>query len=244
MPASIETVMKKLYGSLQAIQFHEGVKSQEGKRIEEAFTLLSASEGTIESKTQKRRECYRELLKILHKVAGRQAVVLCAVTFGQSAVANMRESLKIGLVAALKAEREELSCAILEKLGEEYAAKGEPIAVVAILDLDVVTVSLPHSAQQSAFDQQLQWTESVSRLLSCVRIRAETSYPRPRTGSKRNMPLGSRPATATCSTHWRCLRINNTGCSGHQDVGSGSRHRVLDQYVYRQLIARYHDPDI
>ncbi|MCJ1473156.1 hypothetical protein MMC13_001807 [Lambiella insularis] len=143
MPASVETAVDKLHRSLEAIRFRDGVKPQEATRIQEAFILLSEPQGTAETKTQERRECYRELLKTLHRAVGLQAVVLCAVGLGQSAVANMRERLKIDFVSAVKAQKEALSCAILEKLVEEYAAK----------------VSLSQNAQQSEFDQQPQWTE-------------------------------------------------------------------------------------
>lgn len=173
MPASVETAMNKLHGCLQAIYFREGVKPHEGKRIEEAFILLSVSEGCVESKTQKRREGYRELLKNLHKAVGRQAVVLCAVGLGQSAVANMKESLKIELVAAVKAQKEALSCAILEKLVEEYSVKGRCIAILLFLNPNVVAVSLSKNGHQSGFYQQIQWTEGESRLLSKLQARAE-----------------------------------------------------------------------
>ncbi len=168
MPASVETVVNKLHGSLQAIRFHDGVKPQEEKRIQEAFSLLSEPQGRAETKTQERRECYRELLKNLHRAVGLQAVVLWAVGLGQSAVANMKERLKIDLVAAVKAQKEALSCAVLEKLVEEYSAKGQRTAFLLVRNFDVLAVSLPRNAQQSEFDQQLPCTEGGSRLLSSL----------------------------------------------------------------------------
>lgn len=124
MPASVETAINKLLESLQAIRFHDGVKPQEEKRIQEAFILLLEPQKRVETKTQERQQCYRELLTNLHREVGLQAVVLCAVGLGQSAVANMRERLKIDLVAAVKAQKEVLSCAILEKLVEKYSTEG------------------------------------------------------------------------------------------------------------------------
>jgi len=119
MPMSLEAAVSKLHGSLQAIQFHDGVKPQQVKRIQEAFNLLSEPQGRAETKTQERRECYRELLRNLHRAVGLQAVVLCAVALGQSAVANMKDRLKIDLVAAVKVQKEALSCNVLEKLVEK-----------------------------------------------------------------------------------------------------------------------------
>ena len=122
-PSSVKTAITKLLAASNTIHRREGVRPVEGKRIQEAFKLLTGLPEPVHSKTR-RREHFREFLIRVDKTAGLGMVALCAVGLGQSTVGNMKDQLRLRLPLAIKNREGELNCATLRGLVEKYSAKG------------------------------------------------------------------------------------------------------------------------
>lgn len=123
---SLEEALRKLCESSEIIESREGVKEHEGKRIQEALRLVQRlpAPAPAASKTAKRKESYHQFLRRVENLCGLEIVTLCAVALGKSAVASMRDHVRLRLPSKIKIEKDTLKCSTLPKLIEEYSNKG------------------------------------------------------------------------------------------------------------------------
>lgn len=77
------------------------------------------------SKGVKQRVVYLEFLQKIQKVLGPSMVVLCAVGLGLSAVAAMRDRVRVGLPHAMKEREDAFKRDILDGLANTYSTKCE-----------------------------------------------------------------------------------------------------------------------
>ncbi len=124
-PLSVESAVDKLIDTSKVIQNRMGVKSAEEKRVNEAFTLLAEGPPPESSTGAKQRVVYLDFLQRVQKVVGLSKVVLCAAGLGPSAVAGMRDRVRVDLPHAMKEREDAFENDILEGLANAYSAKCE-----------------------------------------------------------------------------------------------------------------------
>jgi hypothetical protein len=127
----VEKAIDKLIDASKVMQHRPGLKSTEEKRVNEAFTLLATGPPSVNSKGAKQREIYLDFLRRVQKVVGLSKVVLCAAGLGPSAVANMRDRVRVGLPFKMKEREEEFENDVLQSLADVYFAKSEFRNVIA-----------------------------------------------------------------------------------------------------------------
>ena len=98
-PISAGEAMERLVDTCKLIQYREGVRPHEAKRMKDAFTLMAAPSVEEESQTAVRRNSYRRLLKKVQDAVGPQIVVLCAVGLGQSTIGATRDRVQLEFLA-------------------------------------------------------------------------------------------------------------------------------------------------
>ena len=123
-PLTAEAAVTKLLEISKLICSRNGVKQNEGTRIQEAFKLVASSSSKAISKTDLRRNSYQRFLKRVEVVNGVQAIVLCAVGLGQSAVANMRDKERLQLLSEIKKRGKALKSPLFQNLAMIHSAEG------------------------------------------------------------------------------------------------------------------------
>lgn len=123
---SLEEALGKLREASEIIESREGVKQHEGKRIQEALRLVKMLPAPIPSasKTAERKESYQQFLRKVENLCGLEMVTLCAVALGKSAIASMKDHVRLRLPSKIKIEEDTLKCSTLPKLIEEYSNEG------------------------------------------------------------------------------------------------------------------------
>jgi hypothetical protein len=120
---SPEEALGKLREAYETIESRGGVKPHEGRRIEEALQLITSSPRSC-SKAAERQQRYQKLLIQVKEMCGLEMVTLCAVGLGKSAVAAMKDRVRLRLPSRIKLETETFKRSILRKLVDEYSDKG------------------------------------------------------------------------------------------------------------------------
>lgn len=131
-PLTVHSAILKLLETSKSISTYGDIKPKESSRVGQAFSLISNSSGPETSKTEKRRECYRVFLRRVNDVAGSQAVVLCAVGLGQSAVSNMKGETRLLLPARIKMCADNWGSELLQTIALKYSSSGMHELVVSI----------------------------------------------------------------------------------------------------------------
>jgi hypothetical protein len=120
---TVEEALEKLREASETIESRGGVKPHEGRRVEEASQLITTSPLRSGSKTAERQQCYQQFLINVEKLCGIEMVILCAVGLGKSAVAAMKDRVRLRLPSRIKPQTDSLGHSILRKLVDEYSAK-------------------------------------------------------------------------------------------------------------------------
>lgn len=111
----VQNFLNCLRNVRQQIEERDGLKAQHKQQIREAFNLISDRDTYGDTtKRAKRTRYYQEFLKKVHTATTPGLVALCAVSFGKSRVADMREGVRLSLPLQIKKNREDLTCAILD----------------------------------------------------------------------------------------------------------------------------------
>jgi hypothetical protein len=103
----------KLIDASKVIQRRPGLKSTEGKRVTEAFTLLATGPPPVDSKGAKQRDVYLDFLRRVQKVIGLSKVVLCAAGLGPSAISGMKDRVRVDLPFKMKERENEFENGVL-----------------------------------------------------------------------------------------------------------------------------------
>ncbi|KAF1348411.1 hypothetical protein EJ07DRAFT_24361, partial [Lizonia empirigonia] len=141
---SIDEAIAKIRTAVGIIDLRGGVRDHEGKRVEEAFTMLAQppelSSGKTGEKTSKRRESYLRFLRQVNKQCGSQLVVAISVGIGQSAIASMKELTRLRLPLEIKKYERALKSPTLQKVAEEFCSKGRDTLSFTNITVDVSSV--------------------------------------------------------------------------------------------------------
>lgn len=124
-PLPVDNIVEKLIDASKVIQHRMGLKLAEEKRVHEAFTLLANGLPSANSKGAKQREVYLDFLQRVQKVVGLSKVVLCAAGLGPSAVANMRDRVRVDLPFKIREREDAFESEIPQSLANAYSAKCE-----------------------------------------------------------------------------------------------------------------------
>ncbi len=122
-PPSAADIVEKLIDASIVIDRRMGLKAAEEKRVDEAFTLLAKGTLPSDSKGSKQRRVYLDFLQRVEKVVGLSKVVLCAAGLGPSAVAAMKDRVRVDLPFNMKEQEKALENSILQSLAETYSAQ-------------------------------------------------------------------------------------------------------------------------
>jgi hypothetical protein len=107
------------------IQYHEDVRPQKTKRIQDAFTLMTEPfKEERASQATERWNSYCWLLKKVQNAVGPQLMVLCVIDLSQSAIDDMMNCIQLKFLEAIKKWKEVLKSVILQKLADEYSVLG------------------------------------------------------------------------------------------------------------------------
>lgn len=120
---SIDAIIDKLIDTSKIIQNRMGLKPAEEIRVTEAFKLLAAGELPPDSKARANRKVYINLLKRIELVFGLNGVVLCAVGLGVSAVASMKDRIRVDIPVKMKEREVDLAQDGVQSIANAYSAK-------------------------------------------------------------------------------------------------------------------------
>jgi hypothetical protein len=124
-PLSVESVVDKLIDASKVIQRRAAIKPSEEKRVEEAFKLLATGPPATGSKGAKQRHVYLDFMRRVQDVVGFTKVVLCAAALGPSAVAGMKDRLRVDLPYDMKVREDEFENGVLQSVADSYSAQSE-----------------------------------------------------------------------------------------------------------------------
>jgi hypothetical protein len=96
-PLTVQDALAKLRDSSAVIDRRGGYGKEEGRRAAETETILAQGQPAPGSKGEKNRTKYWKFLQNVDKLSGRPMVYLSAAALGLSAVANMRERVRLDL---------------------------------------------------------------------------------------------------------------------------------------------------
>jgi hypothetical protein len=96
-PLTVQDALAKLRDSSAVIDRRGGYSKEEGRRAAETETILAQGQPAPGSKGEKNRTKYWTFLQKVDKLSGRPMVHLSAAALGLSAVANMRERVRLDL---------------------------------------------------------------------------------------------------------------------------------------------------
>ena len=113
---SVEDALKKLRDISTMIARRGGLRSQEDRRVREAFKALGELNKPGNPSSEPR-DVYQVFLQKVQSVAGLQMVVLCAVGLGRSVVKHsMKAKVRIDLPFELQAQQSTLESTPLEHI--------------------------------------------------------------------------------------------------------------------------------
>lgn len=115
-PLTVQGALAKLRDTSVVIDRRGGFSKEEGKRAADADIVLERGQPTPGSKGEKNRTKYWYFLQKVNELSGRPMVKLCAAALGLSAIANMRERLRVDLPYEITAVKETLLSATLLRL--------------------------------------------------------------------------------------------------------------------------------
>ena len=122
-PTSIADIVEKLVDASVVIERRMGLKEAEEKRVDETFALLAKGTLQSDSKGSKQKRVYLDFLRRVEKVMGLSKVVLCAAALGPSAVAAMRDRVRVDLPFNMKERENDFENSILQSLAETYTTQ-------------------------------------------------------------------------------------------------------------------------
>ena len=120
---STAEIAEKLVDVSGVIERRMGLKPAEYKRVEEAFVLLAKGTVLSESVGSKQRQVYLDFLQRVEKIMNLSMVVLCAAGFGPSAVAAMRDRVRVDLPFHIKEREGAMQKGVLQSLATECLRK-------------------------------------------------------------------------------------------------------------------------
>lgn len=100
----------------------EVLKPHEAKRVQDAFRLIHKPRQSTLSRADERRDKYRHFLIQLDD---EELVVAGALSLGQTAIRNMKESQKLRLPVRLKQRKKDFGSSFLKSLTLAYSSKGQ-----------------------------------------------------------------------------------------------------------------------
>ncbi|KAL9107894.1 MAG: hypothetical protein Q9187_008366, partial [Circinaria calcarea] len=166
----ITKTVDKLIDASKVVQHRMGVKPAEERRVSEAFSLLARGPPSADSKGAKQRVIYLDFLQRVQKVMGFSKVVLCAASLGPSAVANMRDRVRVELPFLMKEREDAFENGVLQGLADTYSAQCE-FGSLTLLSRRVDTRQSPY-VKIPATD----WRHSGGRMLRRMEGRAEEQW--------------------------------------------------------------------
>ncbi|KAK2796446.1 hypothetical protein FQN50_009557 [Emmonsiellopsis sp. PD_5] len=126
MSLSIDQAIAKLLTTAETIKLRKGVKPHEGKRIQQAFALLTRRPTSNSVKTAGRVDKYQHFLEAISDYdRGPQLAVNCAVGLGQSAIAAMKEHTRLHLPVEIAKHTDALTDPRIRDIAGEYSAEAE-----------------------------------------------------------------------------------------------------------------------
>jgi hypothetical protein len=116
---SIEEAMRKLNDASESVTLRGVFRTSESKRISHAISLAEGEALPLTSKANEREDSYRVFLTKVKEACGVSMVVLCVVGLGKSAIAGMRDSVRLRLPLSIKKQQHNLNTAVLNDLSEQ-----------------------------------------------------------------------------------------------------------------------------
>lgn len=98
------------------------LREVEEKRVCDAFTLAALSRI---DELRPKQVLYRSFLRRVNMAVGPQGVVICAAGLGISAVANMKDRVRLEVPAQMKDRENELLRSTVRDIAHQFAPKGE-----------------------------------------------------------------------------------------------------------------------
>jgi hypothetical protein len=112
-----DDALEKLQRFSSLIDLRGRLKSDEARKVSEAFTLLSAQP----EQSDKLQEFLIKVRKLSGPKQGNALVVLCVVAFGKYAIRSTKEEIRLSLPQTIANMKEKFSTTVLEKIGEEHS---------------------------------------------------------------------------------------------------------------------------
>mgnify|MGYP006899219289 CR=1 FL=1 len=130
-----DNALEKLQKISSLIDLRGYLKTDEARKVSEAFTLLSAHSEQSDS--------FQEFLIKVRDLSGPKQgnalVVLCVVAFGKYAIRSTREIIRLSLPRTIANMKEKFSTTVLEKIGEKHS-KG--LKQCSPLNLTILTTTI------------------------------------------------------------------------------------------------------
>jgi type IV secretory pathway VirB2 component (pilin) len=122
--SSVDAVIDRLADVSRTIRLRTHLKPVEEKRVESAFTLVSSTLHPTASSGAKK-QVYQDLLRSVQTVVGPYGVVVCAAALGISAVAGMKDRLRVEIPTKMKEREKDLLHDTLQSIANSYSVKCE-----------------------------------------------------------------------------------------------------------------------
>ena len=143
-----DDALEKLQRLSSLIDLRGRLKTDEARKVSEAFTLLSAQSEQSDS--------FQEFLIKVRNLSGPKQgnalVVLCVVAFGKYAIRSTKETIRLGLPRTIANMKDKFSTTVLEKIGEKHS-KG--FKQYSPLDLTILTTTICPRSQNSSSAQNV-----------------------------------------------------------------------------------------
>lgn len=106
---SVADIVDKLVDASVAVRNRMGLKGPEEVRVDDAFALLAAGRPTPGCRGEPNKLRYVEFLLRVEEVMGPPGVVISAVGLGVSAVAGLRDRVRVDLPIKMKEREKEFA---------------------------------------------------------------------------------------------------------------------------------------
>lgn len=134
--------LSQVLQAAQTIELRQSVKPHEGNRIANAFHLAGHPEFKHTTRTEKRRERYKWLLKEVLSDSGPEAVVACVFGIGKTGIGNMRIAELERLPGEILRNKERFKTPYIQELARRYGYSGKQSTSIGIMRLILVDSQL------------------------------------------------------------------------------------------------------
>lgn len=119
----VKAAVNKLKEESRIIQNRGGLTERQEEKVKEAIALLDRGEPQPQSNGIANQRKYLQVLRRVNEISGLAYVILCAAGLGKSAIAGLKDRVRVDLPIEIEKQKGDLAQPVLDKIASDHASK-------------------------------------------------------------------------------------------------------------------------